>query len=224
MATFKQFKAQDIIISPLEVNKGFRIFAPSPTPSVTTSISPTPSPSITPSISVSPSRSISTTPSITPSITVSKSISATPTRTPSKSISRTPTRTPSISTSPDPGTSPTPSISLSLTPSPSFTPSISLSLTPTRTPSRTPSVTPPSSLYEYTYYGFSTTSTQDACSDQGTQPALYTDVTWDGNNNPILYFNSGGTKRMPVGYYTNGTSVGYFGSTGTWSPSALCLN
>ncbi len=235
MATFKQFKAQDIIISPLEVNKGFRIFAPSPTPSVTTSISSTPSPSITPSISVSPTPSISKTPSITPSITVSKSISRTPTRTPSKSMSITPSKSISVTPSRTAGISQTPSRSVSITPSTtptitatpsvSITPSKSISVTPSKTPSTTPSQTVPSSLYEYTYYGFSNANANDACVDQGTKTAIYTDNLWDGQAPyPILYFNSGGTKRMPIGYYSNGSASGYFGATGTWNPSQLCLN
>mgnify|MGYP001293538646 CR=1 FL=1 len=75
MATFKQFKAQDIIISPLEVNKGFRFVANSPTPTVS------PTPSLTPSISATPSISITPSVSATPSISVTPTISVTPSAT-----------------------------------------------------------------------------------------------------------------------------------------------
>ena len=215
MATFKQFKAQDIIISPLEVNKGLRFVAntptptSSPTPSVTPTISATPSISITPSITVTPSISV------TPSITVSKSISATP------SVTRTPSVTPSISLSGPPNQSPT------ATPSISITPSRSISATPSRTPTRsiTPSVS--SNLFSYNTYGYSTVSNQAACVNYavGGNPTVFTDVAWNASSNPVIYGTSSGTKRAVVGYYTDpaGSGVGYYGSSGTWQPTTLCL-
>lgn len=83
--------------------------------------SPTPTPTITPSITI--------TPTITPSITI------TPTPTPFLSPQATPTITPSITVSP----SITPSIAVSPTRTPSITPSITVSPSPTPTPSITPS-------------------------------------------------------------------------------------
>ena len=68
--------------------------SPSPTPSVTPSISITPTPSVTPSISITPtpSETPSVTPSVTPSISISPSI--TPSVTPS--ITPTPSSTPIV--------------------------------------------------------------------------------------------------------------------------------
>ena len=116
--------------------------APSPTPSITPSISVTPSVtvSVTPSITVSATPSISITPSVsisaTPSISVTPSVTVT--QTPSISI------TPSITVSTTPSISVTPSVSITGTPAPTVTPSISITGTPapTVTPSvsRTPSV------------------------------------------------------------------------------------
>jgi hypothetical protein len=78
---------------------------------------PSPTPSITPTISISATPYI--TPSVTPTIT--------PSKTPSISVSKTPSVTPSISISTTPGVSITPSITPSTTPSitPSITPSVS---------------------------------------------------------------------------------------------------
>ena len=116
--------------------------APSPTPSITPSISVTPSVtvSVTPSITVSATPSISITPSVsisaTPSISVTPSITVT--QTPSISI------TPSITVSTTPSISVTPSVSITGTPAPTVTPSVSTTpaptVTPTTTPTRTPSV------------------------------------------------------------------------------------
>lgn len=109
--------------------------APSPTPSVTPSISVTPSVtvSVTPSITVSATPSVSVTPSVTMSSTPSVSVtpSATVSDTPAVSVTptTTPTRTPSVSATP----TPTPTS----TPAPTITPSI----TPTTTPSITPTPT-----------------------------------------------------------------------------------
>lgn len=83
---------------------------PTPTPSITTSVSVTPS--VTPSITVSPS--------ITPSITISKTPGAS--FTPSISI------TPSITPSRSIGASLTPSISITPTRTPSVTPSVAPSI------------------------------------------------------------------------------------------------
>jgi hypothetical protein len=129
---------------------------PSPTPSITPSISVTPSitpsisvtPSITPSISVTPSitPSISVTPSITPSISVTPSITPSISVTPSITPSETPTPTPTVTTSSTPTVTPTISLTPSITPTISLTPSITPSETPTLTPtvtsSNTPSITP----------------------------------------------------------------------------------
>jgi len=207
MATFKQFKAQDIIISPLEVNKGFRFVANSPTPTVSPTPSLTPSISATPSISITPSVSATPSISVTPSITVSISVSKTP------SISRTPSITPSISLSGAPGQSPTPTPSISITPSISATPSISVTPTISVTPSAT------SNLFSETNYGYDNGNSQDACDDIGSNPAIYSNIEWLELSSPILYFNSTGTKRAAPGYYAIGSIVKYYGTSGTWGSS-----
>ena len=129
-------------------NGGFSMLGAEPSVSPTPSVSVTPSVTVstTPSISVTPSITVSATPSIsvTPSITVSStpSISVTPsvtvTQTPSISI------TPSITVSTTPSISVTPSVSITGTPAPTVTPSVSTTpaptVTPTTTPTRTPSV------------------------------------------------------------------------------------
>ena len=117
---------------------------PSPTPSITPTISVTPS--VTPTISVTPTPSISPTNTVTPtpSITPSSSLTPTPTTTPTNTptISVTPSPTPSIT----PTISVTPSVTPTISVTPSITPTISVtpSITPTIsvTPSITPSVTP----------------------------------------------------------------------------------
>ena len=207
MATFKQFKAQDIIISPLEVNKGFRFVANSPTPTTSPTPSATPSISTTPSISITPSVSATPSISITPSVT--PSISATP----SVSISRTPSKTPSKSVSGLANVTVTPSPSISITPSVSATPSISI--TPTR--SVTPSAT--STLFSETNYGYDAGNSQDACDDIGTNPTIYSNIEWTELSSPILYFNSTGTKRAAPGYYAIGSIVKFYGTSGTWGSS-----
>ena len=100
--------------------------------------SPTPTPTITPSITI--------TPTITPSITITPtptpflSPQATPTVTPSITVS--PTVTPSITVSP----TVTPSITVSPTVTPTITPSITPSITVSPSPTPTPSITPSPSL------------------------------------------------------------------------------
>ena len=215
MATFKQFKAQDIIISPLEVNKGFRFIANTPTPTIT------PSPSVTPTISATPSISI------TPSVTVTPTISITPSTTPSISITRTPSVTPSITITPSISLSGPPNQSVTPSPSKSITPSISITRTPSVTPTRSITPSPSSNLYSYTNYGYAGSSCDDACIDYvtlpaGGNPAIYTNIPWTAGSTPIIYFNSGGTKRAVSGYYVKNNICGYYGSSGTWSGQELC--
>ena len=105
-------------------------------------IAPSPTPSVTPSISVTPSVTVSVTPSITVSATPSVSV------TPSVTMSSTPSVsvTPSATVSDTPAVSVTPSATVSATPAPTVTPSATVSVTPavsvtpTTTPTRTPSV------------------------------------------------------------------------------------
>ena len=84
---------------------------------------PSPSPSVTPTISITPSRTptISVSPTVTPSIT--KTPSVTPSVTPAPTI--TPTQTPSATPSLSPDASPSPTPTLSPTPSITRTPSLS---------------------------------------------------------------------------------------------------
>lgn len=92
---------------------------PSPTPSITPSVTPSPTPSATPSSTPSPTPSAA--PSTIPSPTPSAVPSVTPSPIPSVAPSVTPSLTPSAELSPAPSTapSPTPSVAPSATPSPS---------------------------------------------------------------------------------------------------------
>jgi hypothetical protein len=129
-------------------------WSPSVTPSATPSASVGWSPSATPSLTATPfvtpsntpSSSVGWSPSVTPTVTPSRTPSPTPSHTPSKTPSVTPSATPSASVGWSPSVTPTNTVTPSITPSITRTPSITPSVTPTPTvtPSvtRTPSVTP----------------------------------------------------------------------------------
>jgi hypothetical protein len=161
---------------------------------------PTPSPSVTPSVSVS------RTPSVTPSI----SISITPSITPSTSISATPSITPSISISATPSV--TPSVSISITPS--ITPSISISTTPSITPSisisATPSITPSVSAVSCFLINlkYDSNNSSDACNSVGTN-AYYTNDSGGvfSAGTTLLYSNSNCTTPASAGYYVDSLGV-----------------
>ena len=104
--------------------------SPTPTPTVTPSITITPT--VTPSITITPTPTLTPTPFLSPQ--------ATPTVTPSITVS--PTVTPSITVSP----TVTPSITVSPTVTPTITPSITPSITVSPSPTPTPSITPSPSL------------------------------------------------------------------------------
>ena len=114
--------------------KNFHINAflasPTPTPTITPTITPTPSitPTITPTPSITPT--ITPTPSITPTITPTHTV--TPTRTVTPTI--TPTNTPTITF--------TPTITPTITPTATITPTVTRTPTNTPTVTVTPSVTP----------------------------------------------------------------------------------
>ena len=116
-------------------------WSPTPTPSVTPTVTPTPSPSTTPTVTPTPS------PSTTPTITPTPSPTITPTATP---ITPTPSVTPTPSATPTPTVTPTPSVTPTVTPSttptPSSTPIPTATLTPlpTASPSSTPITPTPS--------------------------------------------------------------------------------
>jgi hypothetical protein len=109
---------------------------PSVTPSVSVSATATPTPTVSPSADVTPTPSVT----VTPTVTVTPSADVTPTVTPTVTASVTPTPTagvtPTISPSSD--VTPTPSTTAAVTPTPTETPPV----TPTVTPSVTPSGSP----------------------------------------------------------------------------------
>ena len=109
---------------------------PTPTPSITPTITLTPS--ITPTITLSPTSTPTPTISLTPSIT--PTLTSTPTNTPTISLSPTLTPTPSIT--PTLTSTPTNTPTSSLTPTPSITPSITPTNTLTPTNTGTPTPTP----------------------------------------------------------------------------------
>ena len=102
-------------------------WAPTPTPTVTSSLTP----SVTPSLTKTPRPSNTSTPTRTPTPTLTRSL--TPTKTPTRTATLTPTvtRTTTI----------TPSITKTLTPTKTITPSVTVSASLTRTPTRTPTST-----------------------------------------------------------------------------------
>jgi hypothetical protein len=143
---------------------------PTPTPSITFSVSITPTPSVTPTL----------TPTVTPTLTATPSI--TPSKSPVPSI--TPTLTPSRTPSPSTGAAASP------TPTP----------TVTRTPSITPSITPSSiAIYSYTGCGYGN-SISEACNDAANNRTLYSDCNSGiFGVGCYVYTDSGGTIPL-TGY------------------------
>ncbi len=135
---------QFIFRSVSNCTNGFTYIPPSPTPTV--SITPSVTPSVTPTISVTPSA----TTSVTPTISVTPSITPTTSTTPSTTPSVTPTISITPTTSITPSITPTKTVSTTATPTISLTPTISVtpstSVTPGVSPTRTPSNTPPPSV------------------------------------------------------------------------------
>jgi hypothetical protein len=129
---------------------------PSPTPSMTVSITPTPSQTVglTPTTTPSVTQTIGSSPSATPSVTITSTPTITPTPTESiqpslsvgasPSVTRTPTRTPTVTPTRTPSNTITPTRTPTVTPSvtPTRTPTVTPTRTPTVTPTRTPTVTP----------------------------------------------------------------------------------
>lgn len=158
---------------------------------------PTPTPTITPTISVSPTRppSLSLTPTTTPSITPTISIS--PTRTPSISVS--PFGTPSMSATA------TPSISISKTPS--LSPGASMSTTPSPTPSI--SITP-SPTIGYKTLQLSNPPGNNTIFDTCTITSgltYYYNPGWVITNGLRIYTDSALTNRL---YTSNPLAAGYY--------------
>lgn len=113
---------------------------PTPTPSITPTISVTPSitPTITETPAITPTPSQTETPAVspeasntpTPTPTVTPTVTDTPTATPTPTITDTPTETPTPTTTDTPTSTPTPTV----------TPTLSSTPTPTATPTATPNV------------------------------------------------------------------------------------
>jgi len=135
---------------------------PSPTPSVTSTVTPTATvtQTITPTQTVTPTPTITETPTQTPTPTQTRTPTATNSPTPTATVTTTPTKTPTSTPSPtatltpspttSPGATPTrtstvtPTISVTptLTPTVTATPTRTATATPTRTLTVTPTVTP----------------------------------------------------------------------------------
>ena len=118
----------------------FNPTTPTPTPTITPTLTRTPTPSITASQTVTPTPSITASQTVTPtpSITASQTVTPTTTRTPTPSITASPTMTPTPSITASQTVTPT----LTTTPTPSLTASPTVTPTLTKTPTNTPSVTP----------------------------------------------------------------------------------
>jgi hypothetical protein len=116
--------------------------APTPTPTVTSTITPTKTvtPTVTKTVTPTVTKTVTPTQTKTPTVTPTKTVTPTVTPSISVSVTKTPTVTPSITVSPS--VTPTISVSVTKTPTPTVTPSITVSpsVTPTITP--TPTQTP----------------------------------------------------------------------------------
>jgi len=117
-------------------------FTPTPTPSLSITPSISLTPSVTPTISLTPSVTPSNTPSISVTPSNTPSISVTPSITPSNTVPPSMTPSPTISVSKTPSLTPLPSVSKtpSISITPSITPSTGVSPTPTPTTSTTGSI------------------------------------------------------------------------------------
>jgi hypothetical protein len=89
MAVFKTFNSQDIIVSPLEVNKGFTFYAPPTTTTTTTTAAPT----TTTTTSTTSTTTTSTTSTTTAAPTTSTTTTEAPTTTTSTTTTEAPTTT-----------------------------------------------------------------------------------------------------------------------------------
>jgi len=177
---------------------------PTRTPSLSISATPSLTPTRTPSLSISRTPSLSIAGGTTPSLSISATPSLTPTRTPSLSISRTPSlsiaggTTPSLSISATPSLTPTRTPSLSI----SRTPSLSISRTPSLSISRTPSLTPTrtSSISPTTTPSLSISATPSLTPTRTPSLSIpqYTVTFYASTNSSI------GATAIEVGYSTNG--------------------
>ena len=128
------------------ISTGTTYLYASPTPTLTLTPTITPTPTITATVTITPTPSVSQTPGASPSPTSTQTPSNTPTnsQTPTPSVSETPGASPSPTTTQTPTNtttnSQTPTPSVSETPDASPTPTTTG--TPTNTPSNTPTETP----------------------------------------------------------------------------------
>jgi len=167
---------------------------PTPTATLTPTLSPTPtqSPTLTPTLSPTPTQSptVTQTPTLTPTVTLSPTLTPTVTLSPTSSptVTLTPTLTPTVTQSPtliptvtlSPTSSPTvtqtPTLTPTVTQSPTLTPTVTLSPTSSPTVTQTPTLTPTITLSPT----LTPTSTQSPTQSPTSSP------TWTATLSPTL--------------------------------------
>jgi hypothetical protein len=168
-----------------------------PTPTATPTPTPTPTTSVTPTNTPTPSVTATNTP--TPSVTTTGTGTPTPTPTTTGTPTNTPTNTETSTATPTPTNTETPTN----TPTPTNT--------TTPTPTVTPTVTPTSPLQSFSV--FSAITSNEACVN-GIASTIYAfNVLFDANTQ---FYNdpTGVVTTDMTGFYSDGTSVTEFNSTG----------
>jgi hypothetical protein len=194
------------------VNEGvFPPVYPSPTPTMTPSVTPTntPTPSVTATNTPTPSITASQTPTNTATQTPTNTASQTPTPTTTTTLTASPTQTETPTQTPtNTGTAavtPTPTNTGTASETPTPTPSVTTTNTPTASPGSTPTPTPTIARVSFTvYYG---ATQDDACGEYNSSTTIY-------GNNPQFdlcdeFWNvaTGGPTIDMTGFYKNGNYV-----------------
>jgi hypothetical protein len=200
------------------VNQGvFPPIYPSPTPTMTPSVTPTntPTPSVTATNTPTPTNTSSNTPTPTNTETPTPTQTPTNTETPTNTPTQTQTGTPDVTTTPTNTETPTNTPTQTQT----GTPNVTATPTNTETPTSTP--TPTIDRISYTvYYG---ATQDDACGQYNSTSTIY------GNNSQFdlcsEFWNvaTGGPTVDMTGYYKNGNYVVELDSNGnTVGLGSLC--
>jgi hypothetical protein len=163
---------------------------PTPTPTLTPTITPTPSltvtPTITPTVTESPTPTLTVTPTYTetptqtPTETPTPTVTETPTETPTPTVTETPTGTPTPTVTETPTGTPTPTV----TETPTGTPTPTVTETPTETPTPTPTNTPNLQGFDYTNFA-STADTVSVGSTTLSSNILYLTTNTNGQSGNV---------------------------------------
>ena len=196
--------------------------SPTPTNSITPSISVTSTvtPSITPSITTTPSITPSITPTrsstVTPSLTPTNTPTTTNTVTPSATNTLTPTLTPTVT----PSTTNTPTVTSSATNTPTTTPSATNTLTPTVTPSATNTLTPTITPSATNTPTTTSTSTVTPSATNTLTPTLTPSITFSPTNTPTPFRTPTPSQSITPSVTNTATVTPSVTNTATVTPSA----